>query len=117
MTAGRFHVRVEKRADAPTLIHWHGLLPPYGQEGVPNLPQPWLSAGQSYDYDFPITIPGTHWPSMPATLARGVSLPPPLPHGDWNDDHARICAVSAAAVTGEILHVAAGVHVEGMVLH
>lgn len=39
MTAGRFYVRVEKRADAPTLIHWHGLLSPYGQEGVPNLPQ------------------------------------------------------------------------------
>ena len=59
--AGRFHVRLENRADAPTLIHWHGLLPPYGQDGVPDLPQPLLPAGQSYDYDFPLTTPGTHW--------------------------------------------------------
>ncbi len=59
--AGRFHVRLENRADAPTLIHWHGLLPPYGQDGVPDLPQPLLPAGQSYEYDFPLATPGTHW--------------------------------------------------------
>ncbi|WP_308240302.1 multicopper oxidase domain-containing protein [Mesorhizobium sp. J428] len=36
LDAGRdFSVRLENGLDAPTLIHWHGLLPPYGQDGVP----------------------------------------------------------------------------------
>lgn len=59
--AGRFHVRLENRIEAPTLVHWHGLLPPFGQDGVPDLPQPLLPSGQSYDYDFPLRTPGTHW--------------------------------------------------------
>jgi FtsP/CotA-like multicopper oxidase with cupredoxin domain len=59
--AGRFRVRLENSSDAPTLIHWHGLLPPYGQDGVPDMPQPLLASGQSYDYDFPLDTPGTHW--------------------------------------------------------
>lgn len=59
--AGDFRVRLENRLDAPTLIHWHGLLPPYGQDGVPDLPQPLLPPGQAYDYDFPLDTPGTHW--------------------------------------------------------
>jgi FtsP/CotA-like multicopper oxidase with cupredoxin domain len=59
--AGQFRVRLENQIDAPTLIHWHGLLPPYGQDGVPDLPQPLLPPGRSYDYDFPLATPGTHW--------------------------------------------------------
>lgn len=59
--SGRFRVRLESRIGEPTLIHWHGLLPPYGQDGVPDLPQPLLKAGQAYEYDFPLDTPGTHW--------------------------------------------------------
>jgi FtsP/CotA-like multicopper oxidase with cupredoxin domain len=57
----RFQVRLENWSGEPTLIHWHGLLPPYGQDGVPGLPQPLLASGQAYDYDFPVDLPGTHW--------------------------------------------------------
>ncbi len=58
---GRFRVRLENRSEEPTLIHWHGLLPPYGQDGVPDFPQAPLPAGEAYDYDFPLETPGTHW--------------------------------------------------------
>jgi FtsP/CotA-like multicopper oxidase with cupredoxin domain len=57
----RFRVRLENRSGEPTLIHWHGLLPPYGQDGVPDLPQPLLPSGQAYDYDFSLETAGTHW--------------------------------------------------------
>lgn len=60
-SARRFRVRLENHVAEPTLIHWHGLLPPFGQDGVPDLPQPLLAGGQSYDYDFPLDTPGTHW--------------------------------------------------------
>ena len=58
---GRFRVRLENLSKQPTLIHWHGLLAPFGQDGVPDLPQPLLPSGRSYDYDFPLGTPGTHW--------------------------------------------------------
>lgn len=59
--AGQFRVHLENHIEAPTLIHWHGLLPPYGQDGVPDMPQPLLQSGHSYGYDFPLSTPGTHW--------------------------------------------------------
>lgn len=58
---GDFAVRLENALDQPTLIHWHGLTPPYGQDGVPDLPQPLLKPGAAYDYRFPLATPGTHW--------------------------------------------------------
>jgi FtsP/CotA-like multicopper oxidase with cupredoxin domain len=79
--AGQFRVRLESQIELPTLIHWHGLLPPYGQDGVPDLPQPLLAGGRSYDYDFPLKTPGTHW--MHAhTLQEQQLLAAPLIVGD-----------------------------------
>ncbi|WP_142849507.1 multicopper oxidase family protein [Telmatospirillum sp. J64-1] len=57
----RFRVRLENRLDEETLIHWHGLTPPWQQDGVPQLSQPPLAPGAAYDYDFPLDRPGTNW--------------------------------------------------------
>jgi len=57
----RFRVRLENRLDEETLIHWHGLTPPWQQDGVPHLSQPPLAPGAAYDYDFPLDRPGTNW--------------------------------------------------------
>ena len=35
--AGRFRVRLENLTEEPTIVHWHGLLPPYGQVVRPYL--------------------------------------------------------------------------------
>jgi len=56
-----FRVRLENQLDEETLIHWHGLTPPWQQDGVPALSQAPLVPGQAYDYDFPLTQPGTNW--------------------------------------------------------
>jgi FtsP/CotA-like multicopper oxidase with cupredoxin domain len=61
LPAGRFRARLANRSAEPTLVHWHGLLPPYGQDGVPDFPQPLLPAGHTYSYDFALDTPGTHW--------------------------------------------------------
>ncbi len=58
---GRFRVRLENRIGEKTLIHWHGLTPPWRQDGVPDLSQPALAPGASYDYDFALDLPGTNW--------------------------------------------------------
>ncbi|MGE3904599.1 MAG: multicopper oxidase family protein [Reyranellaceae bacterium] len=57
----RFRVRLENQLDEETLIHWHGLTPPWQQDGVPDLSQAPLVPGQAYDYDFPLNLPGTNW--------------------------------------------------------
>ncbi len=57
----RFRVRLENHLDEETLIHWHGLTPPWQQDGVPDLSQPPLAPGGAYDYDFPLDRPGTNW--------------------------------------------------------
>ena len=56
-----FKVRLNNRLAEPTLVHWHGLTPPSAQDGVPELSQAPLAAGASYDYDFPLKLPGTYW--------------------------------------------------------
>lgn len=57
----RFRVRLENGVDEQTLIHWHGLTPPWQQDGVPDLSQAPLAPGEAYDYDFQLTKPGTNW--------------------------------------------------------
>ncbi|NLH82080.1 MAG: multicopper oxidase domain-containing protein [Phyllobacteriaceae bacterium] len=58
---GRFAVALENRCGEPTLIHWHGLTPPWEQDGVPNLPKPLLAPGETRAYDFPVGEGGTFW--------------------------------------------------------
>jgi Multicopper oxidase len=40
-----FRVRVENHIDEPSLIHWHGLTPPWQQDGVPAFPRPQYRQG------------------------------------------------------------------------
>ncbi|MGH6835495.1 MAG: multicopper oxidase family protein [Methylocella sp.] len=56
-----FRVRVENHIDEPSLIHWHGLTPPWRQDGVPDVSGPPIPAGGSGDYDFPLRRGGTYW--------------------------------------------------------
>ena len=57
----RFRVRVENTLEEPSLIHWHGLTPPWQQDGVPGISGPPIPAGGNADYDFPLRFGGTFW--------------------------------------------------------
>lgn len=56
----RFSVDLTNGAGLPTLIHWHGQIPPHAQDGVPDMPAALLSPGETRAYDF-AARPGTHW--------------------------------------------------------
>src|SRR4030088_2943953 len=56
----RFHVDLVKRAGTPTIIHWHGQLPPWRQDGFPWPQTPPIPAGDSLSYDY-APIAGTYW--------------------------------------------------------
>src|SRR5579864_8976298 len=57
----RFRVRVENGIGRPSLIHWHGLAPPWQQDGVPGISGPPIPAGGYANYDFPLAFGGTFW--------------------------------------------------------
>jgi FtsP/CotA-like multicopper oxidase with cupredoxin domain len=74
----RFRVQLSNRLAEQTLIHWHGLTPPYQQDGVPDLSQPALAPGTAYDYDFPLARPGSYWMHSHVGLQEQRLLAAPL---------------------------------------
>lgn len=56
-----FNVRLKNESNDPTLIHWHGVIPPWKADGVPGVTQDLLKPGKSYEYEFPLNISGTNW--------------------------------------------------------
>jgi hypothetical protein len=55
-----FAVDLTNTLTEPTIIHWHGQIPPNAQDGVPDMPMATLQPGESRAYDF-AARPGTHW--------------------------------------------------------
>lgn len=56
----RFRVRLVNALDEPTIIHWHGQIPPVAQDGVPDAPLPMLVPDEARDFDY-VPRPGTYW--------------------------------------------------------
>src|SRR5882672_12695840 len=56
----RFHVDLVNQAGTSTLVHWHGQLPPWRQDGFPWPQTPPIPAGETRSYDY-APIPGTFW--------------------------------------------------------
>src|SRR3979490_1903177 len=56
----RFHVDLVNRAATSTIIHWHGQLPPWTQDGFPWPQTPPIPAGDTRSYDY-VPIAGTYW--------------------------------------------------------
>lgn len=54
-------IRVHNKLSGETLIHWHGLLVPNAQDGVPHITAPPIKPGATRLYEFPIKQSGTYW--------------------------------------------------------
>jgi FtsP/CotA-like multicopper oxidase with cupredoxin domain len=80
-----FRVRVENRIGEPSLIHWHGMTPPWRQDGVPGVSGPPIPPGGSADYDFPLRFGGTFWMHSHQGLQEQVLMTAPLIIHDERD--------------------------------
>src|SRR5215472_10800028 len=80
-----FRVRVENKIGEPSLIHWHGLTPPWQQDGVPGVSGPPIAAGGTADYDFPLPFGGTFWMHSHEGLQEQTLLSAPLIIHDGRD--------------------------------
>jgi FtsP/CotA-like multicopper oxidase with cupredoxin domain len=58
--AGGFNVSLNNTTDVATIIHWHGLTPPFGMDGNPLSQEP-IAPGASMDYGFDLPRGGTNW--------------------------------------------------------
>lgn len=80
-----YRVRVENRLDVRSLVHWHGLTPPWRQDGVPGISASPIPPGGSADYDFPLTFPGTFFMHSHEGFQEQLLMTAPLiirdPHG------------------------------------
>lgn len=56
-----FDAIVKNEIDKPTVIHWHGLIVPNSQDGVPYVTQPPILPGKDYHYRFKLKQHGTYW--------------------------------------------------------
>jgi FtsP/CotA-like multicopper oxidase with cupredoxin domain len=81
----RFRVRLENRIDEPSLIHWHGLTPPWQQDGVPGISAPPIPPGGSADYDFPLRFGGTFWMHSHQGFQEQLLMAAPLIIHDQRD--------------------------------
>ncbi len=54
-------LRVNNQLADDTSIHWHGIILPPDQDGVPGISFGGIKPGESFTYRFPITQAGTYW--------------------------------------------------------
>ena len=54
-------INVTNNLDEMTSIHWHGLILPYQQDGVPTISYDGIKPGETFTYKFPIVQSGTYW--------------------------------------------------------
>lgn len=54
-------IHVTNNLEVPTSIHWHGLILPFDQDGVPGISYPGIAPGETFTYRFPIVQSGTYW--------------------------------------------------------
>ncbi len=80
-----FRVRVENKIDEPSLLHWHGMTPPWQQDGVPGVSGPPIPPGGTADYDFPLRFGGTFWMHSHQGLQEQLLMAAPLIIHDQRD--------------------------------
>lgn len=56
-----FNVLVKNETSVPTTLHWHGLIVPNNQDGVPYITQQPIPPGGEYHYHFKLLQSGTYW--------------------------------------------------------
>lgn len=54
-------IRVHNNMHEETSVHWHGLLVPNSEDGVPYLNTPPILPGKTHTFIFPIVQSGTYW--------------------------------------------------------
>lgn len=91
-------IRVHNTLDVSTSLHWHGLLLPNAEDGVPYLTTPPIEPGTTFVYRFPIRQTGTYWYHSHSGLQEQQGM-----YGAIVIDEPRDAASAAPALREEVL--------------
>ena len=84
-------IHVTNKMDVETSIHWHGILLPNFQDGVPYLTTPPIKPGKSHTFTFHLKHSGTYWYHSHTGLQeqRGIygAIVIEPKKRNWNYDH------------------------------
>jgi FtsP/CotA-like multicopper oxidase with cupredoxin domain len=103
-----FNVALTNQLSEPTLIHWHGLTPPWPMDGVPDTPAPLMKPGETRTYAFPIADPGTYWMHAHTLQEQNLLAAPLIVHSasdvgkDEQEDSRRRTAGAPDERTGQV---------------
>ena len=85
-------IHVTNAMDMETSVHWHGLLLPNFQDGVPYLTTPPIKPGGTFTYGFPLKQSGTYWYHAHTMLQEqsgvygSIVIDPKTPSKDYDSD-------------------------------
>jgi manganese oxidase len=57
----RIRIVVVNALPEPTVVHWHGMVLPFAQDGVHGVTQEDIDPGAAYTYEYTALATGTHW--------------------------------------------------------
>lgn len=80
-----FDVIVQNKTRVPLVLHWHGLIDPNDQDGVPYVTQLPIQPGKSYHYQFLLKQAGTYWLHSHYKLQEQKLMAAPLIIHDPNE--------------------------------
>jgi FtsP/CotA-like multicopper oxidase with cupredoxin domain len=83
----RFHVDLVNQAGTSTIVHWHGQLPPWKDDGFPWPQTPPIPAGDTQTYDY-APIAGTYWMHSHQGVQEQSLMTAPLIVHNAEDMHA-----------------------------
>ena len=72
----RLKIHFENRLTAETTVHFHGIRVPNAMDGVPDMTQPPVKSGGTFDYEFDLEDAGLYWyhPHCDTVLQMGSGL-------------------------------------------
>ncbi|SSC22236.1 Multicopper oxidase with three cupredoxin domains (includes cell division protein FtsP and spore coat protein CotA), partial [Klenkia terrae] len=85
-------VRLINDLPEPTTVHWHGLALRNDMDGVPEVTQPVVAPGETFEYRFVLPHPGSYFfhPHVGVQLDRGLQAPliieDPTEPGDYDEE-------------------------------
>ena len=82
-----FNVIVQNKTSVPITIHWHGLIVPSNQDGVPNVSQVLLQPGKSKHFYYRLLQAGTFWMHSHQKFQEQNQLAAPLILYDKDDPY------------------------------
>ena len=71
-------IAVTNKLERMTALHWHGIILPYTQDGVPGISFPGIAPGETFTYRFTLNQSGTYWYHAHADFQEQEGLYGPL---------------------------------------